>query len=302
MHRATPLQTSFRSYSSGGSRSVVSSVDDSKLMQEMSGGIMANELRTQVEAAQNYGFTSVTMDGDTDGQGNVTSGPETFISFMGGNRSFPASGNIDDRRHRLMSLQKGDSAMFRTKSDKQQFHMTSQGTFWSTRDDRTNRIALVAQGQQSGSGSSGGGSSGGGSAGGQVVPRRRLRRFETWRHDPRLLEIEARDITGGGGGSSGGNGASGAGGQQNGQTNLVQANQQSQMYFQQTKDATIIQHQNGYTKVTQNAVETYYQDDTVSTKATTDHVHIRFKNFAVWVNASGCFSSVPINTQQDPDG
>ena len=57
MHRATPLNTSIRAYTAGGSRSVVDKVDDTKLMQEMGGNFMANETRDAIESAQNYGFS-----------------------------------------------------------------------------------------------------------------------------------------------------------------------------------------------------------------------------------------------------
>src|SRR5580704_7117795 len=103
MHRATPANTSFRAYSAGGARAIVSSIDDNKLMKEMGGNFMKSESRTKIESPQNYGWSSVTFDPDQEqsgGQGGG-SGPETFISFMGGNRSFPVAGPIDDRRHRL---------------------------------------------------------------------------------------------------------------------------------------------------------------------------------------------------------
>jgi Bacteriophage Mu Gp45 spike protein len=64
MHRATPLNTSIRAYTAGGARSVVDKVDDTKLMQEMGGNFMANETRDAIEAAQNYGFTSVVFDAE----------------------------------------------------------------------------------------------------------------------------------------------------------------------------------------------------------------------------------------------
>ena len=92
MHRATSLNTSIRAYTAGGSRSVVDKVDDQKLMQEMGGNFMANETRSEVESPQNYGFTSVVFDAEKDKDGKVKASAETFIGFMGGNRSFPVCG------------------------------------------------------------------------------------------------------------------------------------------------------------------------------------------------------------------
>jgi hypothetical protein len=148
MHRATPANSSFRSFVAGGARSVVDQVDDSKLMQEMAGNFMKGETRGAIEAAQNYGFTSVTMDADKDKDGNIIGSAETFVSFIGGNRAFPAAGNIDDRRHRLKGLEKGDVAMFRTKDDQQQFHMTGDGGYWSAPEGKTVRMQLVPKKQQ----------------------------------------------------------------------------------------------------------------------------------------------------------
>jgi hypothetical protein len=68
---------------------------------------------------------------------------------------------MDDRRHRLNKLDPGDSAMFRGKTDYQQFHMSTDGGFWSAPQDKTVRMALVQQNsgqqQQGGQGGQGGG-------------------------------------------------------------------------------------------------------------------------------------------------
>jgi phage gp45-like len=90
------------------------------------------------------------MPADKGQDGSIIGSAETFISYMGGNRSFPVAGNIDDRRHRLKNLDPGDSAMYRTKDDYQQFHMTTDGGFWSAPQDKTVRLALIDQnsGQQ----------------------------------------------------------------------------------------------------------------------------------------------------------
>lgn len=186
MHRATPLNTSIRSYTAGGSRSVVDQVDDSKFMQEMAGNFMANESRKGVEAPQNYGFTSVVFDAEKGEDGKIAASAETFVSFMGGNRSFPVGGNMDDRRHRLYKLEKGDTAMFRGRGDMQQFHLSQDGGFWTAPQDKTVRMQLLTKNstsnasiQKSGSGSSGSsgaqardaGSSGGGSSGSSGQPQ-----------------------------------------------------------------------------------------------------------------------------------
>jgi hypothetical protein len=164
MHRATQLNIALRSYTAGGSRSVVQSADDSKLMQEMGGAMMSGESRNRVESPQNYGFTSVVMDADQASQGGM--GAETFISYMGGGRSFPVAGNMDDRRHRLKGLEKGDVAMFRTKSDGLQMHMNQDGGFFTGPNDKNVRMQLVQKPQQQQQGQGAGGAQGGASGGG----------------------------------------------------------------------------------------------------------------------------------------
>src|SRR5262245_18363750 len=71
MHRATPLMTSTRAFVAGGARSVIAEVNDKPLMQEMKGNFMKGETRQEVESPQNYGFTSVCMDGDKGKDGRV---------------------------------------------------------------------------------------------------------------------------------------------------------------------------------------------------------------------------------------
>jgi hypothetical protein len=157
MHRATGLNSSFRGYSAGGARSAVDTINDGTLMQEMAGNFMSGESRKGVESPQNYGFTSVVMGATKDSSGNITDSAEAVISFMGGNRSFPVAGVMDDRRHRLTGLQPGDSAMFRTAQDKLQFHMSADGGFLTGPRDKTVRMQLLdedsgqqQQGQQGG--------------------------------------------------------------------------------------------------------------------------------------------------------
>lgn len=215
MHRATPLNTSIRAYTAGGSRSVVDKVDDTKLMQEMGGNFMANETRDAIESAQNYGFSSVVFDSEKGQDGKIAASAETFIGFMGGNRSFPSAGNMDDRRHRMFKLEKGDTAMFRGRGDKQQFHMTGDGGFWTAPQNKTVRMALIDQDSESNATvQQGGGSSG---SGGGAAP-------------------SLRDTSSGGTGSSGQQ----SGGQQRGQQSLKQNNQKATRFIDVTADKTRI--------------------------------------------------------------
>lgn len=204
MHRATPVDTSFRSYSAGGARSCVHQVDDGHFMQEMAGNFMKGETRGKIESPQNYGFTSVVMDADMGADGAISGCAEAFVTFCGGSRSLPVAAVMDDRRHRLMNLAKGDVAMFRTKQDSQQFHLTQDGGYWSAPTKKTVRMQLVDQQQQQQQGAAGA---------------------------PGL-----RDGTGGG--ATGAGSATGGGGQQHGQQAIYKNGQKSHRFVDVTENAT----------------------------------------------------------------
>ena len=87
-----------------------------------------------------------------------------IIGYLG-SHSHPVVLAIDDRRHRLKELEAGDNALHRLQDDRQQFLMHKEGTYLSTRDDKTMRIALVPKPddqQQGGGEQTRGGSTGGG--------------------------------------------------------------------------------------------------------------------------------------------
>jgi hypothetical protein len=249
MHRTTPLDAVFRAYTAGGARSVVHGVDDLKQMQEMAGTFMSHEARGAIESPQNYGFTSVVMDAIKSEIGKVVGSAETFISFMGGNRSFPVAGNMDDRRHRLMDLAKGELAMFGTQGMKQQMHFSQDGMFGSAPRDKTVRMALIDEDSEKDGTSQSFQQQA--SAPATLITRhvdRRGRVFNFRRVFPQgitnFFDISPLDGSGGGGSSSGSGagGAAGAGGagdgMKMGQKALKDKNKKSKLYFDVTKDKT----------------------------------------------------------------
>lgn len=108
MYRMDQASVAARSYTGGGSRSVVKEADDNHNMQEISGGFLKNESRKKIERPQNYGFTSALLPADKDGK----KGPEALISFVGGDRSHPIASVVDDRRHRPYGLEPGENAQY----------------------------------------------------------------------------------------------------------------------------------------------------------------------------------------------
>lgn len=219
VHRSTPLSSVFRAYTGGGARSNVDKIDDSTLMQEMSGTFMNGESRKGIEAPQNYGFTSHVMPAEKDAMGKIISCAEVAMHFIGGSRSFPVAGAMDDRRHRLKGLEAGDTAMFRTKNDFLQFHFAKDGGFMSAARNRTLRFALIDKDAQEEQQQQGGGGQQSGAA-----------------------SVSALAIVGGGGGGGSGGGG-GQGGQQGkqkptGQTHVKKENQDSKRFMHMNADET----------------------------------------------------------------
>jgi hypothetical protein len=192
MHRATPLNTSFRAYTSGGARTMIHSIDDGKMMQEMGGNFMKGENRDKVESPQNYGFSSVVRAATKDAQGMIKEAAEGFISFMGGNRSFPVCAIMDDRRFRPLGLKEGENAQYDDLG--QMTLMRRAGLFLLSLDgpdDSQKQSGSGAPGQHDGSGGQG-----------QTVQR-----FVSIRHVEKQKQKRGQQGGGGQGGSSGGSSA-----------------------------------------------------------------------------------------------
>ena len=69
---------------------------------------------------------------------------------MGGNRSFPVAGPLDDRRHRLKGLKPGDVSLFRGKDDGQQITLSDAGTFISAFAGKALKMQVVPKPEQGG--------------------------------------------------------------------------------------------------------------------------------------------------------
>lgn len=111
MQRATPLDSSFRAYVSGGARGCTHEADDTKKMQEVKINFMKNETRDKVERPQNYGFTSYFRKAEVK-NGQIEKCAEHFTQFMGGNRSFPVCEAVDDRRYRMFNTEEGEVTIY----------------------------------------------------------------------------------------------------------------------------------------------------------------------------------------------
>jgi len=265
MYRHTPLASGFRAYSAGGGRAMIDTIDDSKQMQEPTDTQgMRGEQFSSMEAPQNYGFTSVVADADKGPNGMIKDCAEGFINFMGGNRSFPVMGLMDDRRHRLLNLAKdaakGATAMFGLKEWGQQFLNTADGMFMTGNTKKKMRFQLVNN-----------------------------------KNDQQQQPSQQQQANGAGGGSSGS--ASQTQQQEKGQKTLHK--EDSSQYFDMTTGS--LHHANGssHHEVKGDRTVGYYSDNEKSYRADKGHTHIKNSGAHVWVDGA-CKKSMPFVISPDP--
>jgi len=204
MHRSTHSSTLHRSYDSGGARATIDKVNDDSMMQEMSGNFMKGESGSEIESPQNYGFSSVVRPAKKGQDGQIEESAEGFISFMGGNRSFPVCGVMDDRRYRPRGLKPGENSQYDDLG--QMTLLRRSGLYLLSLDGEDDS----QQDSSGGSGGSGGGAStregeSGGNGGGQTVER-----FVSIRHVEKQKQPKPQSQSSSGNGASGGGSGGGA--------------------------------------------------------------------------------------------
>ena len=197
MHRQTPLTAGYVGYTGGGARTLIDTIDDSKMMQQMKGAIMG-ESREGVESPQNYGFTSVVMPATKGANGEIDECAEGFMSYFGGSRTSNFCAVMDDRRYRLKELVQGNVAMF--DHLQHQLHFNDDGMFMTGRTDKKMKFQLAdppQDNQQSGqsSGGSGGQSSGSGSGGSQSGGRKLTGQQKRYDKDSKQYYQMTKDAT-----------------------------------------------------------------------------------------------------------
>ena len=183
MHRATPVNTSFRSYISGGARCLVDKTDDKKEMQECTAQFMKAEERERVECPQNYGFTSNVIESEKGGDGQIDKCSEGFVQFMGGNRAFPVIEVMDDRRFRLKDFEQGESAVY--DDQQQKVHIMRERVYTRTQHKVEMRV-IKDQKYMDGHGSD--------QSASRDQPKDKSRRWSTYVMDKDTITIERTDI------------------------------------------------------------------------------------------------------------
>jgi hypothetical protein len=316
----TPLATAFRAFSGGGTRMLIDQIDDSQTMQQTNKSTgMHSEKWPEVESPQNYGFTSVVAQAMKGASGMIQQSAEAMLSFMGGNRSFPMAGVMDDPRHRLLNLLKdaaaGSSALYGLKEWGQQFLNTEKGMYMTGNTEKMLKFALVENknGQKQQSQSGGGGSSSGSrsvkpkiinppgsyrNAAGKLVVKSEFSGIEFDVEELPHAELRAEGGSGGSGG--GGSGNQSGGGKPTGQKTLHK--EQSNIYTQFDNKAIFTKHGDGYANVTPDISQTYHKDPKHDTRCDKNHVHIGWEeDKKIWVDKDGCWSSKPIRIRNCDD-
>jgi hypothetical protein len=243
-----------------------------------------SETHSDVEFAENYGSTSVPAKqdeeedkkqqkqqqsgggfGGSDGEeGEQPKGDaaEAVVLYLNGSRSHPVIISMGDRRHRLTELEEGDVAQHRLKDDRQQFLLSKDGTYLSTRDDKIMRIALVPAKEQ---GRPKPGAEGQSQKGGGVGAEKAQKKQKKY-----------------------------------GQTSAKDDNKKSDMSIEQNGKETKVQHGQFYSAQRKGSDSTiwYESRDKKSAQATDSHTHIRHE-LSIWVDKGGCWSDVPILIKKD---
>ena len=292
VNRSTPASTVQRAYDGGGARVMIDTIDDSKLMQESTNPVgMRGESWPSPESPQNYGFTSVVADATKGAKGMIQNCAEGFMSFMGGNRSFPVLGVMDDRRHRLKNLAmdaaKGAVAMFGLKEWGQQFLNTDDGMYMTGNVQNKIRMALVqnqngqTQTQQPG----------------QQLARTFKSKsgvefeIETFVVD-RVQKLAADSGASGNGAGGGQQGTS----QSTGQKTLHK--EDSTVWLQQDSTQTQSNHGDALGRQKGGSDSTVFYGTDNSCQSTDEHSHIMGQKIHIWV-AGGCFSDMPMIVKKD---
>jgi phage gp45-like len=170
------LKDTARRVQTHASRATLRKTNSKPYWSELDVDVMVSETHTGVEFIENYGTTShpapqeedenkqqkeqQKTSSDSDGPGGGGAGSEgeqgdqpkgdsaeAIVLYLNGSRSHPVVISVGDRRHRLVELEEGDTAQHRLKDDKQQFLMSKDGTYLTTRNDKVMRIALVEKPQ-----------------------------------------------------------------------------------------------------------------------------------------------------------
>ena len=272
MHRQSPLSQAFVGYSGGGVRALVTEVADTLMMQEMKGSFMMGEAREKIESPQNYGFSSVVLPAKKGQDGKIEEAAEAYLSFLGGNRSFPVASVMEDRRHRPMGLKPGENAQY---DDIGQMTLMRRGF-----------LAMLSHDGEDGEG-------------------KKAERFVSLRHvekqrqkRPTKKELEER--------------ATWSPEQLEVQAKADKEEREKHKHEGESVNTEVRANKSKVEFRTGDSVVGHYNtggkewqltsggDESKSVKVDSQHAHIKIGENSVWVDQFGCWSSKPIQLKPDP--
>lgn len=116
-------------------RGVLKKARDKTLWQEVDVALFHGEVKEKVERIQQYGFTSFPHPEKDEKDKHPA---EALVMFLGGNRSHAIALAIDDRRHRLLNMREGESAVYDHKN--QRVYVWKDGIEFLTEQQIVHRI------------------------------------------------------------------------------------------------------------------------------------------------------------------
>lgn len=95
-------------------RAVMTAIDDSQARQYIQLSALKGETKDRAERVQEYGFTSVPLEG-----------AQVIFVCLNGNRDHPIAISVDDAKHRPEGMESGDSALYTHQGTK--VHLKADG-------------------------------------------------------------------------------------------------------------------------------------------------------------------------------
>jgi phage gp45-like len=305
-------------------RATIREFDDDHLMQQVkSADVTHSETPTDFERWQGVGMTAFPIKQQPDpnqkkpAQPSNTSeegdwnhdqptGPaaEAVMLYLGGSRSHPVA-MVDDRRVRPYGMSEGEGAHYAPDGSEQMVLFKNNGTYitsldgTSVQDSKTKQTRMVSLRHVNKkmqthkiekSQSSSGGSSGGGSAGAQATQQDASggsssssgnQQQEKYKHEGDSVNTEVRCTAS--------------------HVEIYSGDKLVGLY-DKGSDTWTINESGGNFKliISPSHVIGQYQDTTKSFMVDKTHTHIKYGGNSIFVDAGGCWSTVPIQVKGDP--
>jgi hypothetical protein len=298
MKRDTISGASHKAQMGSTSRATIRKVDHSTVIPTADMDVTHGETSKGVPIVQPYGFSywpkeqeedqqqSGGAGGSQGGGGGSSGGQEKqpegksamgLTHYANGTRSDPSAQNLQDPRHHMMLEDEKDQKTGKSKEGEEKGGKAGDVALYRTNDkDKVQQLHLTDEGP-------------------------RLTSVQTQKFA--LVEAEQDSQSGGSGSGSGSSGGqssqSGGSKKSDGQRPIFK--KESKTYIEQTAKKTTVKRGDGIHTVEDKKLSMKYKDDDISAQTTDKHVHIRYKDYRIFVDESGCWTTNPIQIKQDQD-